>query len=309
MSAPPAAPSPPPIPAALAAFLRGVERRGAVLAELQAGSAQAGDRALATALDATAAQAPGQPVAAWPALFWRTLLAQPGLRRARTADWPADLPLRTASPGIRAAVLLRLVAELDEAASAGVLGVADGSLRRALAQAMPRLGDGRPDAQAWAALRAGLQQRVRALPAGRLGQVAALRANGTATRPHDGPAAPRLAPRLAAVGLAAGLALAATVWLERRAGEGVERAALAPPGQPASRYSPEAGWVAHPDFALLADPAAEALARDIAFLSWSAARADAALPVADPFALPPTPESPPAAATGPASPGETSDAP
>ena len=64
-------------PAALAAFLRGVERRGAVLAELQAGDAAAGDAALAAAMAGFRAAAADLPMADWPRAFWTRLLAQP----------------------------------------------------------------------------------------------------------------------------------------------------------------------------------------------------------------------------------------
>ena len=68
-------------PPALAAFLRGVERRGAVLAELQCGDADAGDAALAQAMRRFRAEAAGQPMSQWPRRFWTLLLSQPGLRR------------------------------------------------------------------------------------------------------------------------------------------------------------------------------------------------------------------------------------
>jgi hypothetical protein len=102
------------------------------------------------------------------------------------------------------------------------------------------------------------------------------------------------------------LALGATWWLERRGGHGIEVASLMPSGEPASRYSKVAGLVAHPDFALLADPEGERHARDIAFLSWSAAVADAAVAPLDPLA----PAAVPPADLTPLAPyAETADAP
>lgn len=286
MSERPAALPPLAAPPALAAFLKGVERRGAVLAELQAGEAGIGDAALTRAMAAFRPRALERPMADWPQLFWCDLLRQPALQRARQAPWPAALPIAASTPGLRCTVLLRLVAGLDEAAAADVLGVAPGTVRRALEQAMPRTDDGSPDAAAWTRLRNGLQQRVRDLPTERAlrlarGREAALA--GAAQRFFPAPRR-RLAPSLAAVVAAAALALGATWWLERRAGDRVDAAALGPPGQPASRYSPNAGLVAHPDFALLADPASERIAREVAFLSWSAAQADAATAPVDPLA-------------------------
>ncbi|TCZ80596.1 hypothetical protein EYQ95_24445, partial [Lysobacter sp. N42] len=85
-------------PPALAAFLKGVERRGALLAELLAGEAGIGDAALTRAMAAFRPQALEHPMADWPRLFWAALLAQPALRRARHARWPADLPQAQRAP-------------------------------------------------------------------------------------------------------------------------------------------------------------------------------------------------------------------
>ncbi len=285
MSGRPDALAPLAAPPALAAFLRGVERRGAVLAELQAGEAGIGDAALTRAMAAFRAQALERPMAEWPQLFWCELLRQPALQRARHAPWPAGLPAATTTPGRRAVLLLRLVAGLEEEATAGVLGIAPGSARRALEQAMPRTPDGAPDAAAWARLRTALQQRLRDLPTDRALRLAHAREAALAGVAEDFYPAPRprLAWRLAAVAAVAALVLGATWWLERRAGPDVDTAELAAAGRPASRYSPAAGLVAHPDFALLADPEGERVAREIAFLSWSAAQADAASAVVDPL--------------------------
>lgn len=292
-------------PPALAAFLKGVERRGAVLAELQAGEAGIGDAALTRAMAAFRPHALEQPMARWPQLFWCEVLRQPALQRTRHAGWPADLPMAASTPGVRAAVLLRLVAGLEEDAAADVLGVAADTLRRALAQAMPRTAGGAPDAAAWTRLRNGLQQRVRDIPTERALRLARGREAALAgAARHFFPAPPpRLAPRLAAVGAVAALALGATWWFERGASAdaNVDTAELAPAGRPASRYAPAAGLVAHPDFALLADPDVERIARDVAFLSWSAAQADAATAPVDPLA--PTLPEPPATYQ------ETADAP
>src|SRR5690606_3585195 len=67
----------PAVPAAVAAFLRGIERRGAVLAELQCGDPQAGDAALAAAMRAFRAVGPAEAMARWPIRFWNLLLATP----------------------------------------------------------------------------------------------------------------------------------------------------------------------------------------------------------------------------------------
>ncbi|HJR74015.1 MAG TPA: hypothetical protein VJ806_10305, partial [Luteimonas sp.] len=72
------------VPAAINAFLRGAERRGAVFAELQCGDAVAGDAALAAAMRAFQANAAKAPMGEWPHRFWSLLLATPRLRQATT---------------------------------------------------------------------------------------------------------------------------------------------------------------------------------------------------------------------------------
>lgn len=281
-------------PGALAAFLKGVERRAAVLAELQAGEPRIGDAALARAMAAFRRQALEHPMAGWPEVFWCELLRQPALRRAAGAPWPARLPAAAAVPGRRALLLLRLVAGLDEAEAAAVLGIAPGSARRALELAVPRAADGGPDAAAWARLRRELQARVQQLPTDRLLRLGRAREEALAgPAEHFFPSRPGLPWRRLAAALAGvAMALAATFWFERRQDRPVETAALGPAGQPASRYSPAAGLVAHPDFALLADPESERIARDMAFLAWSAAQADAEAAARDPLAPPRMPELP-----------------
>ena len=79
-------------PAALAAFLRGCERRGAVFAELQCGDTDRGDVALAAALRAFRGNAAALPMADWPVRFWSLLSAAPPLRTAAPDPrWPGAL--------------------------------------------------------------------------------------------------------------------------------------------------------------------------------------------------------------------------
>src|SRR5689334_2666495 len=89
---------PTPPPAALLAFLRGLERRARTLAEGQCGNA---DRA-ATIWSETAAAFPAEaadlPVAAWPVRFWARLLAHPAMAVVDASD----SPLAALGPGPRA---------------------------------------------------------------------------------------------------------------------------------------------------------------------------------------------------------------
>src|SRR3970040_2443923 len=92
-------PSPQPSPPALAAFLRGVERRAAVLAELQAGDAGAGDAAVTAGMRQWRAAAAGMTMGEWPQRFWALLLAQPQLRVRTAVALPLDAPDRLGELG------------------------------------------------------------------------------------------------------------------------------------------------------------------------------------------------------------------
>lgn len=196
MTAGPETGSPAP-PAALSAFLRGVERRGDVLARLQCGDVALAERALAAALRAFRSHADAAPMAAWPSQFWSLLAAAPAMREAAAAaHWePALRPLAQMSPGDRLALLLRIVAGLDESAAAGVLELSEPQYQQALARACPRDPDGRPDAQAWRALAEAAQQQLRELGPGRLARLAQLREAALGGAAVGGPAAEALPGR------------------------------------------------------------------------------------------------------------------
>lgn len=267
MSSP--APAPDPAlaqPAALAAFLRGVDRRAAVFAELQTGSPSVGDAALTRAMAVFRETAVDAPMADWPRLFWTSLLAQPALRTARDG---AHLGLPPSSPAVRAALLLRVVAGLDEATAADVMGVVPEVQREAVIRALPKLADGGPDAAAWTRLQREAQQRIRDLPADRALELARIR-EGALAGPTERFFPPRRDRRVRWIaGLAAAIvvALVGTRFLGG-AGDTVRIAPLPGAGEPASRYAREAGLIAHPDFEQLADPDGARLAHDAAFLSW-----------------------------------------
>jgi hypothetical protein len=264
---------PPAVPAALSAFLRGIERRGAVLAELQCGDPMAGDAALAAAMRAFRTVGPGEPMARWPLRFWALLLATPQLRRPLSggrgdpdAAWLARL-----SPGPRAAILLRLAAGLDEGESAHALSVERPVYRRALRRALPRREDGRADPAAWLRLRAHVHRRIKTLPADRLANLARLREDALAGRHVGGPEpAPRprwLLPALRLGALAAAALFVASFLPWWQLGGELSKEAL-PSERPASTFDERTALLTHRDFALLADAEGAALAEDLAFLSW-----------------------------------------
>jgi hypothetical protein len=334
VSSPSHNPTPPP---ALSAFLRGVERRGAVLAELQAGDASLGDAALAAAMAQFRSEAESLAMPAWPTRFWGLLLAQPQLRNRTAVALPIDVTDRLGElgSGPRAALLLRVAAGLSEDEGAAVLGVSQPSFRLALQRALPHHEDGRADPEAWQRLREQIHRRIKTLPTDRLVRLSAardavMRGPGPASSP-TAPTAARPRPRWLMASLwvllaTCVLALAASfIWpdlltpWQRALGlePGVKRVRVEPlpeGDEPAARYSPETALIAHRDFDLLADPQAQADARDLEFHSWYAAQQDAGVTEPTPPAdVPPADTIVPSPAAGPPAGSETetesSDAP
>ena len=297
------------VPAALSAFLRGVERRGALFAELQCGDRDAGDTALAAALRAFRNHAGDLAMAEWPRRFWSLLVSAPPLRQASAlAHWPSGLQsLAPLGSGARRALLLRLVAGLPEEEAALVLGLETAAYQQALADACPRDANDQPDALAWRSLADAIQQQLRDLPPERLARLARLREEAIAGVRHERPpigtvsttspkpaagSAQRRWPWVALVLGVCALALAATWWLPRgqdspaadstlehgvqRLRDEVEISSEALPEQaPAARFDATTALLAHPDFELVMDAQEEALARDADFHAWYAAGADA----------------------------------
>ena len=297
------------VPAALSAFLRGVERRGALFAELQCGDRDAGDDALAAAMRAFRNHAGTLPMAEWPRRFWTLLAATPQLRQsAATARWPVGVEaLAGLQPLSRQALLLRLAAGLPEEEAAAVLGIALEVHQEALASACPRDADGKPDASAWRTLAEAIQSLLRDLPPQRLARLARLReAAILGTRierpaPATFTAAPvearrpgrRRWPWVVLVLLLCAAALAATWWWPQwqashvigadpepgvqRLQDKVEIASEDLPAQPAAaKFDASTALLMHPDFELLLEPQDEAIARDADFLAWYAAGVSAA---------------------------------
>lgn len=290
------------VPAALSAFLRGIERRGAVFAELQCGDRDVGESALAAAMRAFRNHAAAMPMADWSQRFWALLVAAPPLRRdAATAQWAPDMQvLAPLEPLPRQALLLRLVAGLAEGDAASVLGLSLADYQDALVAACPRAADGQADALAWRSLAEAIQLQLRDLPPERLARLARLReaaitgeriepAAATATRAVDAPAprspGGRRWPWIVVVLATCALALAATWWwpqwrTSRLHGNGseptatrvdvdvdIKREAL-PAEAPAALFDANTALLTHPDFELLLDAQDETIARDADFLAW-----------------------------------------
>ena len=183
-------------PAALAAFLRGAERRAFLFLWLQTGDAEAAGHALAAAFRAFPGPAEQMPMAEWPVRFWKLLLALPTTRSPEQAghDRPPALAFLEDLPAAaRRALLLRQVAGLDEATAASILGLDPGAYEQALARACPRDSGGAPDAAGWRRQAEAIQQAGRELDEARLQRLAQLRQDALAGR--SVPPAPAAAPR------------------------------------------------------------------------------------------------------------------
>lgn len=294
-------PAPSAAPAALAAFLRGVERRGAVLAELQCGDPTTGDACLGAAMHRFRNAADGLAMAEWPRVFWAELLADPALRQRVVIAMPLHVTdsLAELGHGPRAAVLLHLAAGLSEETAAAALSVSITGYRLALQRAMPRYDDGRTNAQAWQRLREHIQQRIKGLPTDRLARLALARDSALGRSANRLSVVPNAAAPVTSPGSKAQLprrrwllgllwllltlvvlAFAATwyppvgAWIAQRRATPVRRETLPPAEPPAARYGADTAMITHRDFALLADPDGVTAAKELDFDSWLAAQGD-----------------------------------
>lgn len=273
--------APPSHAAAVAAFLRGQQRRAQVLAAVQVGTAEAAGASLEAVARVFAGEAAARPLAAWPVLYWQLLLGLPAMRRAVADASGSPLPEVTAlAPGVRAAVLLQLLGGLDEAGIGAVLGVPAPTWQGWIRQAVPTAPDGQPDVAVWRVWQAALRQAQEAAAA-----PPAPPPSAPAPAPAAAPARVRPAARAGArrrwrlAGGALLLAVAAAAvgwwWLAAPRG-GIVRTPLPPAEAPRARYAAD-DPASEPDRALLETPAELALAQRLPLLAWLEASA-AALP-------------------------------
>lgn len=267
---------------ALDAFLRGVGRRAIVLAELQCGDPQRAVAALAAMLPRFVAEAGDRPMPQWPPRFWHLLLAATPLRAAPSVEqrWPPGLDaLGRLGPGPRSALLLWLVAGLQEDDAAAALGVDAATWRSALQRATPRRPDGAVNVEAWQALAAASREALQALPDSRLERWGRACDAAVAQASVPAPAAIRprwLLPALWTGVAACAIALAATfAWPAAEIGVGDAattgplRVPLPASVPPAATFDAAFALRTHPDLAQLAG-ADESLLRDLDLLSWHA---------------------------------------
>lgn len=299
------------MPAALNAFLRGVERRAALFADLQCGDPSLAEAALEASLHKFVAVATRHPVADWPQRYWSLLLAAPALRsQAEGARWPAAFAhLAGLGRGPRAALLLSLVARLPEPDAAAVLGTTQPTYRLALQRALPAATDGQSEADTWHALDQAGRDALQALPIARLQRLAQLRdamLSGrrlTPDKPAPGPrwsaglaqphpAPPRwLLPLLwAALALCVAGLVASFLLPDAMIGRGgngsltTRTSPLPAASPPSARFDSDMGRLSHPDFEQLAHTDDAAVIGALDFYAWYAANLETQ--PAAPLALP-----------------------
>lgn len=268
---------PPPAEAAITAFLHGIERRAWVFARGQCGDEVLAEQAVGSAIEQFRRDCAGKPLASWPRDFWTLLLAQPALLHGKS-QWLPEL-----SVGPRAALLLRLVAGLDVAHAAQVLGVSEGAYRAGLAHALQQLKSAGGESTDLERLRDRLQQEIRHAPTvfrtvpDFVGAPASDADDwvGAAPAPDIEPVEAggdrlRLVLKLS-LALVLLVLLTSFFWQPWRGLAPGESEPLPPEQIAALAPADASAAVTHPDFALLADPGDEALARDLAFYSWLAA--------------------------------------
>ncbi len=123
---------------ALSAFLRGVERRALVVAELQCGDAARAEQTLVAVMRAFAAVASDLPMAQWPTRFWTLLGQRQALREPVGGQWlPPLAALGEMGPLPRLALLLRVGGSLDEGIAMRVLDQDEAGYQHLLADACP----------------------------------------------------------------------------------------------------------------------------------------------------------------------------
>lgn len=285
----------PPPSAAVAAFLRGLDRRAQLFATVQAGDPARGARALAAVARVFAAEAAQWPLAQWPQQYWRLLLATPSLRHAVGPGTPPVMPgVARLPPEQRAGVLLHLVAGLEDEAAASALGLEVPAYQALLRDSLPRNQLNQPDLDVWRAWRAAAQRELERAP-----DPPPLSKTTVAPAAADRRAAPPAAEPATAHGvrwlwLGVGgcvLAFAAAFFIHPAGREAIHqwfaairREALPPAAAPKARFA--AGDIAlHPDRELLASPQEAWFAERLALLAWLAKASDPARPDAVPLPI------------------------
>ena len=325
-------PPPAPQPAAVAAFLRGVARRGRLLALAQTGDSVAAQTALAVASKVFASEAGQWPIALWPMQYWRLLLSVPAMGQRRADGGQAEvLPaIARLAPPQRAAVLLHLVAGLEDGDAATALGLGVEAYQQRIRHALPRDAQGGLDLAVWRGWRDAAQQALELLPEAAEDAQAPARptpAPSVTKRSDHAPGehdvsdmhAPvrhtrrvwLLVATLVLIAIVAALAFLhprgralVDAWRGRIHAEN-----LPPAAPPKARFDPNDARL-DPDHAMAADPAELALAHRLPLLAWLSANSGtlATEPTAvEPAITPPAPADTPANTPAMATPAQRSN--
>jgi hypothetical protein len=286
-------PAPPP-PAAVAAFLRGLDRRAQLFASVQAGDPVRGARALAAVARVFAAEAGQWPLAHWPRQYWRLLLVTPSLRHAAMPEAQAILPgIARLPPEQRAGVLLHLVAGLEDDAAAAALGLAVPAYQALIRDSLPSNELGQPDVDVWRAWRAAAQRELERAaeppPAANVAQAPVPPRRPSPNAMQETAAAHGVRWLWLGVGACA-LAFVAAFFIHPAGREvihqwfaTIKREPLPAAAAPKARFD-AADLALHPDRERIAAPLEAWFADRLALLAWLANAADPALP--DPVPLP-----------------------
>ena len=280
--------------------MRGTYQRARLLATVQAGAGRPAEQALAAVAQVFATEAGQWPIAQWPQQYWRLLLATPHLRQPGASEPVLPLSGIARLPPIqRAAFLLQLVAELDDATAATALGTSVGTYQDAIREGLPRDALGQPDVDVWRAWRAAVQRELAtAEPVPAIVLPASPFTSTSSSAPAPGSAknkvsktgsanlvvtteAPHRHVRWLWLGVAVCVAAFATTFFLHPAGRAVLQRWTATikvdplPAADAPKARFDAGDVAlHPDRALLEAPEEAAHASELAMLSWLAVNSE-----------------------------------
>lgn len=275
----------PPSTAAVAAFLRGTYQRARLLATVQAGAGKPAQQALAVVAQVFATEAGQWPIAQWPQQYWRLLLATPHLHQPGVSEPALPLPgIARLPPTQRAAFLLQLVAELDDATAATALGISVGTYQDTIRNGLPRDALGQPDVDVWRAWRAAVHRELtnaEPTPAIVLSASSSRTANNVAKKASANAVAAGAAPhhhvRWLWWGVAVCVLAFTTTFFLHPAGRAVLQGWTATikvkplPAADAPKSLFDAGDVAlHPDRDLLAAPEEAGHASRLAWLAWLA---------------------------------------
>ncbi len=215
---------------ALISYLRSIERRAAVFAQLLCGEVAHGDQALQAIFSDFAAIARAAPQVEWPRLFWVTFLESPALASEPLAPfWQGDFaPLARLDFAARAVILGRVVAEFDETQASLIFGVSQDNYRQALQRALPQRADGSPDGAAWLALRSEARYALEDLSPERSAAIARMREAVLVESAELQPVVPEREPSLLnrplPLSIPLSIPLRAPAWLSKLRGGGASGA-------------------------------------------------------------------------------------